>query len=177
MKRETELLLGRFKAEVKDILMNFDKIINGKLEDTVTITTGSKAVKRKATLQDTVELYKNEWSNVIESLDDIGVNLESNKVSFINTKTNHKAIYKELEEYANKAYENGHTSFLEYRNIQIPYKNIYMEDDITGGTTIIPYFGDNIDESGIAIILLDKNTEYEVIDKTGSGEHPLLIEK
>ncbi len=86
--RETELLLKGFKAEVKDILMNFDEIINAKLGDKVTITTGNEVVERKATLQDAVELYESEWANTVELLDEIGINLEENKIMPINSKIN-----------------------------------------------------------------------------------------
>jgi len=177
MEKNTELLLKEFKAEVKKVLQNFDDTINSKLGDTVTITTGRETIIRKATLQDATDLYQNEWSNTVDLLDEIGINIEVDNVTSITMKVNHKAICNELQEYADRADSNGATSYLEYKNIQIPYKNIHMEDDHLGGTMLIPYMGDNIDDSTAAFVLLDKDTEYRVIDKIGEGEQPLLIEK
>jgi sporulation protein YlmC with PRC-barrel domain len=177
MERNKELLLKGFKAEVKEVLRNFDEIINARLGDTVTVTSNAGVITRPTTLQDTIDLYQNEWSNTVGLLDEIGINIEEDNVTPITIKVNHKAIGKELQEYADRADSNGATSYLEYKNIQIPYKKIYMEDDITGGSMLIPYAGDNVEESTAALILLDKDTEYKILNKIGLGEQPVLIEK
>ncbi len=178
MNKEAKLLFKRLKAEVKEVLKSFDEVINAKLGDTVTITTGKEVITRKATLQDTIDLYQNEWSNTVGLLDEIGIDLEENdNVRPISTKVNHKAIYKELQEYAVRASSNGGISFLEYKNIQIPYKKIYMEDDVTGGSMLTIYIASGTDESPVAFMLLDKDAEYKIIDKIGEGEHPVLTEK
>lgn len=177
MKRETELLIKGANAEVIKILRDFDEIINAELGNTVTITTGKETITRKATLEDAIDLYKNEWSSTLEQLSEMGINIEEDNVTPITIKVNHKAIVKELQEYADRAHSNGATSFLEYKNIQIPYKNIYMEDDVSGGSMLISYMGENVDECTAAFILLDKDTEYKTIDKIGEGEQPALSEK
>lgn len=176
MERDTELLYG-FKSEVKNILKNFDEVMNATLGDTVTITTGKEVLTRKATLQDTIELYQSEWLNTLELIEEIGIKIEEDNITSITTKVNHKAVHEELQVYADRATANGDTSYLEYKNIQIPYKNICIEDDAIGGSTLIPYMGDTMETSAVAFILLNKDTEYKIIDKIGEGKQPLLIEK
>ena len=176
--REHELLLKGAMSKVTEILKAFNETMNSTLGDTVTITSNEGTETRKSTLQDTIDFYQDEWCNTVELLDEIGIDLEEDdNITPINTNVNHKAIYEELQLYAVRADSNGATSYLEYKNIQIPYKNIYMTDDISGGSMLIPYMGENIDESAAAFILLDKNTEYKIIDKIGEGEQPVLTEK
>jgi hypothetical protein len=186
--RKVELLLEGFKAEVKDILMNFDEIINAKLGDTVTITTGNEVVTRKATLQDTVELYESEWANTVELLDEIGINLEGNKIMPINSKINveeginksHYKVYEELVKCMKLSGKEEETPELEFKGAGIKYDAISIEDNGTEDSIIILY-RDGVNHisarSEVARLLLKANKTYEVKESSGKGYYPELIER
>lgn len=181
--REAELLLEGFKMEVKDILMNFDETINAKLGDTVTITTGSKAVKRKATLKDTVEFYESEWANTVELLDEIGINLEGNKIIPINSKIN---VEERIDKYHYEVYEElvkcmelsgKETPELDFNGTSIKYDAISIENNGIGDNVIILY-RDGVNDGGeVARLLLKANKTYEVKESSGKGYYPELIER
>lgn len=77
MKRETELLIKGANVEIIEVLKDFDELINATLGDTVTITSDTGAITRPATLQDTIDLYQDEWCKTVQLLDDIGIKIES----------------------------------------------------------------------------------------------------
>lgn len=184
--RETELLLEGFKAEVRNILINFDEIMNAKLGDTVTIITGSEATRRKATLQDTIELYENEWANAVELLDEIGINLERNKIIPINSKIN---VEERINEYHYEVYEEltkcmelsgKETPELDFKGTSIKYDAISIEDNGIGDSIIILYrdgVNDINNGSEVARLLLNANRIYEVKESSGKGYYPELIER
>ncbi|NFO89296.1 hypothetical protein FDC58_12090 [Clostridium botulinum] len=173
--RENELLLTGFKAEIKEVLQNFNNVINATLGDTVTITSSEGSETRKLTPYDTIDFYQNEWCNTVESLSEIGIELEEDMVPILE-KENHTKVYEELQRYASIAKSDGAISYLEYNDVQIPYTNICMEDNVEGNTMLIPFLGESIGNDPQAFILLKKNSKYKVIDKTGDMEQPLLVE-
>ncbi|WP_061313700.1 hypothetical protein [Clostridium botulinum] len=173
--REMELMLNGFKMEVKGILQNFNEIMNATLGDTVTITSSEGSETRKLTPYDTIDFYQNEWCNTIESLSEIGIELEEDMVPILE-KENHTKVYEELQRYASIAKSDGAISYLEYNDVQIPYTNICMEDNVEGNTMLIPFLGESMGNDPQAFILLKKNSKYKVIDKIGDMEQPLLVE-
>lgn len=75
MKRETELLIKGANVEIIKVLKDFDEIMNATLGDTVTITSNTDVITRKATLQDTIDLYQNEWCGALEELNKLGIEI------------------------------------------------------------------------------------------------------
>lgn len=60
------------------ILKDFNDVMNATLGDTVKVTSSEGTIERKATLQDTIDLYQYEWGNVVEELEsEIGISLDS----------------------------------------------------------------------------------------------------
>ncbi|MBN1040079.1 hypothetical protein DVW12_15370 [Clostridium botulinum] len=169
--RENELLLTGFKAEIKEVLQNFNNVINATLGDTVTIKSNEGEVVRKSTLQDTIDVYKSEWYNTLEVLNEIGITIEDNISDNYEANNNHQKVYNELVEYMLKAAREDVIAYLEYNNVQIPYEDVSIEHDSLGD--IITLYVDN---KMVASILLKKNIDYKVIDKAETGYHPLLVE-
>lgn len=174
MNREIEigLMLNGYIMEVKDVLENFNEIMNATLGDTITITSSEGTETRKATLQDAIDVYQTEWCNTVELLSEIGIELEEDNMIPINLKVNHKSVYEKLEKYANMAKSNGAISYLEYNDVQIPYKKIRMEDEASGNTSLYLHLDDEMQ----AMIFLKKDSKYKVVDKTGDMEQSLLVE-
>lgn len=77
--REHELLLKGAMIKVTEILKAFNETMNATLGETVTITSNERTETRKATLQDTIDFYQNEWCNTVCLLDEIGINIEEEK--------------------------------------------------------------------------------------------------
>lgn len=170
--REQELLLKGAMLKVTEILKGFNEIMNATLGDTVTITSSEGTKTRKATLQDNIDFYQNEWCNTVEALSEIGIELEENNIIPINVRVNHKEVYEELQKYSVMAKSNRATSYLEYSDMEIPYNKIVMKEEASGHTSLYLYF----DSDFKAMVLLKKDSKYKVVDKTGDMEQPLLIE-
>ena len=65
-------------STIIEILKEYNEVMNSTLGDEVKVTSCNGTTVRKATLQDNIDLYKSEWSNVIERLsDEAGIDLES----------------------------------------------------------------------------------------------------
>lgn len=178
MKREAELLIKGANAEVIKILREFDEFMNSEPGDTVTVNTGKEIFTRKATLQDTIDFMQNEWYNAKEQLNELGIEVE-NIEDPKEISNNHQKVHDELVEYMLKAANEDEISYLEYNNIQISFENVSIEKDRLG--SLITLYRDewhkgDFKEKGVASILLKKDVEYIVEDKTGTGYHPLLIE-
>lgn len=173
MKRETELLIKGANVEVVKILRDFDETMNATLGDTITITTGKEVITRKSTLQDAIDLFKDKWCNALDQLNEIGIDIED--IDESKEVSNHKKVHDELVEYMLKAANEDEISCLEYNNIQIPFENVSIEKDRLG--SLITLYRDECKNNMVASILLKKDVEYIVEDKTGTGYHPLLIEK
>ncbi|NFE74695.1 hypothetical protein FC758_12400 [Clostridium botulinum] len=169
--REMELMLNGFKMEVKGILQSFNEIMNATFSDTVTIKSNEGDVVRKSTLQDTIDVYKSEWHNTLELLDEIGITIENNINDRDEEKNNHQEVYDELVEYTLKAAREDVIAYLEHNNVQIPYEDMSIEHDSLGDIITL-----SLDNKMVASILLKKNTDYKVIDKIETGFYPLLVE-
>lgn len=184
MNRETELLIKGANVEIVKILRNFDEIINARLgEETWLVDENMNVIPgslRKTTLQDRVELLENEWTNTVEQLGELGIEIEEIE-SPKEINDNHKKVHEELEEYLLTAAQNDETSFLEFNNIQIPFDSVSIKNDRLGNMLTLSRYerkenkGD-FTERMVAQILLKKGVEYIVEDKTGTGYHPLIIE-
>lgn len=176
--RENELLIKGAMLKVTEILKDFNNVMNATLGDTVKETSSEGTIERKATLQDTIEFYKNEWYNITDRLySEAGIDLEDDKSNIQIIKENHKRVCEQLKIFSQVAETSGSISYLEYKdNIQIPYNNVEYKEDINGGTMLMIYYGDSIENSSTVFILLDKNKRYKVIDKTNEGMQPMLVE-
>jgi len=177
MKRETELLIKGANVEVIKILRDFDEIMNAELvgETIIVDKKGNElpGSRRKVTLQDKLELIENEWCNTLEQLNEIGIDVED--IEDPKEMSNHEKVHDELVEYLLTAAQNDKTSYLEFNNIQIPYADVSIKKDNSG--SLITLYRDEYKNEMVASILLKKDVEYIVEDQTGTGCHPLLIEK
>lgn len=176
--RENELLLKGAMAKVTEILKDFNATMNSTLGDTIKVTSSEGIIERKATLQDTIDFYKNEWYNVVDKLYyEVEIDLEDDGYSREAIKENHKEVCAKLELFAENSAVNGTWSYLEYEgNIQIPYTSASCKDDSTGGTMLILSYETEKEINPVAYILLEKNKKYQVIDKTGEYMQPRLVE-
>ncbi|AWK50477.1 hypothetical protein DIC82_05275 [Clostridium beijerinckii] len=75
MKREIELLIKGANIEIIKVLRDFNDTMNATLGDTVTITSNTGVITRKATLRDTIEFYQDEWCRVLEKLNELGIEI------------------------------------------------------------------------------------------------------
>jgi hypothetical protein len=161
MKRENELLLKGVNVEITKVLRDFNDIMNATLGDTVTSHAG--AITRLATLQDTIDLYQNEWCNTIQLLDKIGIEVETE----LESPKNHYDIYGKLADSEKEKY-------LDFNGMEVMYDKVYVDENGLGDTILTLYRNDI--DSEIARILLKRNKEYKVIE-TEVGSYLELIEK
>lgn len=165
MKRENELLLKGANVEITKVLRDFNDIMNAKLGDTVTVTSHAGAITRPATLQDTIDLYQNEWCNTIQLLDKIGIEVETETET--ESPKNHYDIYGKLADSEKEKY-------LDFNGMAVMYDKVYVDENGLGDTILTLYRND-IDRE-IAKILLKGNKKYEVIESE-QGQSLELIEK
>jgi len=165
MKREIELLLKGANIEITKVLRDFNDTMNATLGGTVTITSNTGVTTRKATLQDTIDLYQNEWCNTVQLLDDIGIEIEAETET--EAPKHHYEVYDKLA-------RNGKETYLDYNGMALRFDNIFIDENGLGDSILTLHRNGIADE--IATILLKGNKEYEVIESE-QGCSLDLIEK
>ena len=163
MKRENELLLKGANVEITKVLRDFNGIMNATLGDTVTVTSHEGAITRPATLQDTIDLYQNEWCNTVQLLSEIGIEVETETEA----PKNHFEVYGKLADSEKEKY-------LDFNGMAVRYDTVYVDEN-GSGDTILTLYRNDIDRE-IATILLKGNKKYEVIESE-QGQSLELIEK
>ena len=166
MKRENELLLKGANVEITKVLRDFNDTMNATLGDTVTVTSHTGAITRPSTLQDTIDLYQNEWCGTVQLLNEIGIEIEAEK----DAPKNHYEVYGKLLDLANNEKETS----LGYKEMLLRFDMIFIEENGLGDSLLTLHRNGFSDE--IARILLKGNREYMVVESE-TGGFAELIEK
>jgi transcriptional regulator with PAS, ATPase and Fis domain len=147
---------------------NFDEVINATLGDTVTVTSHTGAITRPTTLQDTIDIYQDEWCKTVQLLNDIGIEIETETEK--KAPKHHYDLYGKIADLTDK----GKEIYLDYYGMSVKFHKIFIDENGLGDSILEFYKNDFSNES--ARLLLKGNKKYEVIESE-QGCSLELIEK